>query len=169
MLRQKCLLDFTVTKTPEEDYFLECCSLVDNIFRFLMQGDTEMPSAGNELQAVRRDVSYFCVECSALWKHWGPLGHCMTAPSLDSEWKLNSLSAFVPAGGNSSERQPGGKVAVHGGHRSHSAELENSHPVAKRLGINFNMLLMEPWKNLQACPLKHRGIGWGEGGRWLIS
>lgn len=40
----------------------------------------------------------------------------MTAPSLDSEWELNSLSAFVPAGSNSSERQPDGKVAVHGGH-----------------------------------------------------
>lgn len=63
--------------------------------------------AGNELQAVRRDANYFsCVECSALWKHWGPLGHHTTAPSLDSEWELNSLSAFVPAGGNSSERQP---------------------------------------------------------------
>lgn len=40
----------------------------------------------------------------------------MTAPPLENEWKLNSLSAFVPAGGNNPERQPNGKVAVHGGH-----------------------------------------------------
>lgn len=59
MLRQKCLLGFAITKTPEEYCFLECCSVVDNIFRFLMQGDIEMSSAGNELQAVRRDVNYF--------------------------------------------------------------------------------------------------------------
>lgn len=59
MPRQKCLLGFTVTKTPEKDCFLECCSLVDNIFRFLIQGNTEMSSAGNELQAVRWDANYF--------------------------------------------------------------------------------------------------------------
>lgn len=29
---------------------------------------------------------------------------------------------------------------------------------------NFNVVLMEPWKNLQACKLKDRGIGWVGGG-----